>query len=373
VERVWIEKDAGGQRPIGQPAFEDKIVQRAVARLLEAIYEPDLRDCSYGVRPGRSPHQARHAVRERGMQEGIGWIVEAEVRGYCESMDRTRRREVLRQRVKDGRSRRRRGKWVRAGVMEDGVLHHPETGVVQGGVIAPVRAHVFRPQVLEEWCEREVRPRLKGRAFLSRLADDCCIGCALARAARKRMAVRPKRVARLDWTRQPEQTALSAFGTPEARQASAHGNSTCECLGLTHDWATSRRGFGVINRRTARKRRPRTKTSLWRWCRTHRHAPVTYQSRRLGLKVRGHFRYDGSRGHFRLLADVRRYAAQAWRYWLSRRRSTRAIGWETCQRLWPTSALPTPKIVHAICPVLPGRTVMRQSRAKTLATAEPYA
>jgi RNA-directed DNA polymerase len=223
VERVWIEKDDGGQRPIGKPAFEDKIVQRAVAMLLEAIYEQDFQDCSYGFRPGRSPHHALHARRERGMQAGIGWIVDAEVSGYFDSIDRTRLREVLRLRVKDGRIMRLIGKWLRAGVMEDGIVYHPETGVVQGGVISPVLANVFLHHVLDEWFEREVRPRLKGRAFLLRVADDFCIGGEREGDARQIMAVLPKRFARLGLTIHPEKTAVIAFGKPEARQASAKG------------------------------------------------------------------------------------------------------------------------------------------------------
>jgi RNA-directed DNA polymerase len=329
VERVWIEKDDGGQRPIGKPAFEDKIVQRAVAMLLEAIYEQDFLDCSYGFRPGRSPHQALHALRERCMQEGIGWIVDADVSGYFDSIDRTRLREVLRQRVNDGRIMRLIGKWLRAGVMEDGELYHPETGVVQGGVISPVLANIFLHHVLDEWFEREVRPRLKGRAFLLRFADDFCIGC-------------------FGLTIHPEKTALIAFGKPEARQASAQGNGTFEFLGLTHYWAKSRRGFWVIKRRTARKRLRRTQKALWRWCRANRHAPVKYQYQMLCLKLRGHFRYYGIRGNFRLLEEVRRYAERAWRYWLSRRSSKSAIGWGKFQRLLRTYVLPTPKIVHTI-------------------------
>jgi RNA-directed DNA polymerase len=348
VERVWIEKDDGGQRPIGKPAFEDKIVQRAVAMLLEAIYEQDFQDCSYGFRPGRSPHAALHAVRERCMQESIGWIVDADVSGYFDSIDRTRLREVLRQRVNDGRILRLIGKWLRAGVMENGVLHHPETGVVQGGVISPVLANVFLHHVLDEWFERDVRPRLKGRGFLIRFADDFCIGCEREADARKIMAVLPKRFARFGLTIHPEKTALIAFGKPDARQASANGNGTFEFLGLTHYWAKSRRGFWVIKRRTASKRLRRTKKSLWRWCRTNRHAPLKYQYQMLCLKLRGHFRYYGIRGNFRRLEEVRRFAEKAWRYWLSRRSSKSAIGWEKFQRLLQTYVLPTPKIVHTI-------------------------
>jgi len=219
---------------------------------------------------------------------------------------------------------------------------------VQGGVLSPVLATIFRHHVLEAWCEREGRPRLKGRAFLLRFAEDCCLGCEREGDARKIRAVLPKRFARLGVTIPPEKTALSAFGQPEARQASGTGDGTCAFRGLTHDWAQARRGFGVIKRRTARQRRRRTQKSRWRWGRTHRHAPVTYPYQMRCLKWRGHFRYSGIRGNFRLLEEVRRSAEQAWRDWLSWRRSKRAMGWEKCQRRLQTSVRPTPQIVHTI-------------------------
>jgi hypothetical protein len=195
---------------------------------------------------------------------------------------------------------------------------------------------VLRPTLhpaLDEWVERDVRPRLKGRGFLMRFAADFCLGGEREADARQIMAVLPKRFARVGLPMHPEKTAVLAFGKPEARQASAKGNGTFEFLGLTHDWAKSRRGFGVIKRRTASQRLRRTKKSLWRWCRTNRHAPLKYPYQMLCLKLRGHCRYDGSRGDFRLLEDVRRFAEQAWRYWLRRRSSKRAIGWETFPRL----------------------------------------
>jgi RNA-directed DNA polymerase len=348
VERVWIEKDDGSQRPIGKPAFEDKIVQRAVVMLLEAIYEQDFSDCSYGFRPGRSPHAALHELRERGMNEGIGWIVDADVSGYFDSIDRTCLREVLRKRVNDGSILRLIGKWLRAGVMEHGELTHPETGVVQGGVISPVLANIFLHHVLDEWFEREVQPRLKGRSFLTRFADDFVIGCELEADAQKIMGVLPKRFARFGLRIHPTKTTLVVFRKPKASQAWAHGNGTFEFLGFTHYWARTRRGFWVIKRRTARKRLRRTQKALWQWCRYNRHAPLQYQYRMLCVKLRGHFRYYGIRGNFPLLENVRRYAEKAWRYWLSRRSSKSAIDWEKFQKLLALYSLPTPKIVHNI-------------------------
>ena len=348
VERVWIEKDDGGQRPIGKPAFEDKIVQRAVAMLLEAVYEQDFYDGSYGFRPGRSPHEALHELRQRCMTEGIGWIVDADVSGYFDSIDRTRLREVLRKRINDGSILRLIGKWLRAGVMEQGALTHPETGVVQGGVISPVLANVFLHHVLDAWFEGEVRPRMQGRCFLLRFADDFVIGCELEADARKIMTVLPKRFARFGLTIHPTKTALIAFRKPKAHQGSESGNGTCTFLGLTHYWTKSRRGFWVIKRRTARKRLRRTKKSLWRWCRNNRHAPLQYQYQMLCAKLRGHYQYYGIRGNFRLREEVRRSAERAWRYWLSRRSSKSAIGWKKFWKLMQTYIRPIPRIVHNI-------------------------
>jgi RNA-directed DNA polymerase len=348
VERVWIEKEDGRQRPIGKPTFEDKIVQRAVAMLLEAIYEQDFYDGSYGFRQGRSPHDALHELRERCMTEGIGWIVDADISGYFDSIDRTRLRDVLRTRVNDGGLWRLIGKWLRAGVMEEGVLSHPETGVVQGGVISPVLANIFLHHVLDEWFEREVQPRMQGRCFLIRFADDFVIGCEVEADARKIMAVLPKRFERFGLTIHPTKTALVSFRKPTGHKLAGMGNGTFDFLGFTHYWTKSRQGSWVIKRRTARKRLRRTKQALWRWCRTNRHAPLKDQYQMLSLKLRGHFQYYGIRGNFRLLEVIHHYTEEAWRYWLSRRSSKSAIGWEKFQQLLERYILPTPRIVHNI-------------------------
>jgi RNA-directed DNA polymerase len=348
VVRVWIEKEDGGKRPIGKPAFEDKIVQRAVAMLLEAIYEQDFADCSYGFRPGRSPHDALRDLRRRCLTEGASWIVDADVSGYFDRIDRTHLREVLRRRVNDGSIMRLIGKWLRAGVMEEGVIHYPETGVVQGGVISPVLANVLLHHVLDEWFEQEVQPRLKGRSILTRFADDFVIGCEWETDAQRIMAVLPKRFSRFGLSIHPEKTVMIKFRRPMARMASGDGNGTFDFLGLTHYWARSRRGYWVIKRKTARKRLRRAKKSLWRWCRANRHLPLKDQHRMLCQKLRGHFQYYGIRGNSRRIAAVHYHAEEAWRYWLSRRSHKSAISWEKFQKLKKVFVLPAPRIVHQI-------------------------
>lgn len=179
VRRVYIEKEGGKERALGVPAFEDKIVQRAVAMLLEPIYEQDFHPCSYGFRPGKSVHQALHHLREEGMQGWLNWIVDADIQGFFDRLDHGVLRDLLHRRVKDGGIDRLIGKWLNAGVLEAGELLHPERGTPQGGVLSPLLANVYLHYVLDEWFERDVRPRLKGRALLIRYADDFIIGCEL--------------------------------------------------------------------------------------------------------------------------------------------------------------------------------------------------
>lgn len=274
--------------------------------------------------------------------------MDADGSGYFDSLDKIWLRDRLRKRVNEGSIVRLIGKWLHAGGMEEGGLTHPETGVPQGGVLSPVLANIFLHHVLDEWCEREVRPRMKGRCFLIRCADDLVIGCELETDARRIMAVRPQRCARLGLRMHPTKTALIAFRKPAARQETEDGNGPFDFRGLTHYWTTSRRGCWVIKRKTARKRRHRTKKSLGRWCRTNRHAPLKDQYQRLCLKWRGHFQYDGMRGNFRMLEGIAHYAAKAWRDWLRRRSSKSGIGWEPFQKLLRVYPWPIPKIVHNI-------------------------
>jgi RNA-directed DNA polymerase len=273
-------------------------------------------------------------------------MVDADVRGAFASMDRTRRREVLRQRVNDGSLGRLLGKWRRAGVLAHGVLTHPETGVVQGGVLSPVRAKIVLQPGLDAWCEREVQPRLQGRSFLTRFAEDGVSGCELEADAQQSLGVCPKRFARVGRRLHPPKTPLVGFRKPTASQASAQGNGTCECLGVTHDGARTRRGCWGRNRRTARTRRRRTQKAWWPWGRHHRQAPLHYQERLRCVTRRGHLRDYGSRGPCPLLAHVRREAAKAWRSWLRRRRRTRAIDWANVPKRRARSVWPTPTIVH---------------------------
>ncbi|HEY5865658.1 MAG TPA: reverse transcriptase domain-containing protein [Candidatus Tectomicrobia bacterium] len=274
VERVWIEKDDGKQRPIGQPGFEDKSVQRAVVMILEAIFEPELHGFSHGFRKGHSQHQALHALREQCRTCHIAWSVDADVSGFFDNLDWGHLRECIEQRVRDGGILRLLGTWLHAGVLASGALSDPDKGTPQGGVISPMVSNVFLHRVLDEWFVKDVQPRRKGRCFLTRFADDFIIGCALEADARRVMAVVPKRFARFRLTIHPEKTAFMAFKQPPSREPSARGTGSFDFLGFPPSWAKTRCGYWVIKRKTVGKRLRRFMRALWTWCRDNRHAPL---------------------------------------------------------------------------------------------------
>ena len=193
VERVWIAKEDGRQRPIGKPTFEDKVAQRAVTMLLEAVYEGDFRDFSYGFRPRRSAHQALHRLKEQCVKMKVGWIVDADVSGFFDNLDHGLLRDILQRRVNDGGVVRFIGKWLNAGVFEDGALKHTDKGTPQGGVISPMLSNIFLHHVLDDWFVRKLKPRLKGQAFLIRFAADFIVGCTREDDAHRVMAALQER------------------------------------------------------------------------------------------------------------------------------------------------------------------------------------
>ena len=177
IKRVWIDKDNGKKRPIGLTEFEDKIVQKAVAMLLGAVYEQDFYDYSHGFREGHSAHQALADIRSHCMGSDIKWLIDADISGFFDNIDRAKLIEIIKLRVNDGGLIRLIGKWLNAGVVDGEILSYSDKGTPQGGVISPVLANIYLHHVLDEWFTNEVQPRLQGHCFMTRFADDFIIGC----------------------------------------------------------------------------------------------------------------------------------------------------------------------------------------------------
>jgi len=351
VRRVHIPKGTGPEtRPIGIPTFEDKVLQRAVVMVLEPLYEQDFLDCSYGFRPGRSAHQALEALWRQLMAMGGGWVVEVDIRKFFDTLDHGRLRELLQRRVRDGVLLRLIGKWLNAGVLEDGVITTPEQGTPQGGVISPLLANVYLHAVLDEWFERDVKPCLRGQAFLIRYADDFVMGFACESDARRVLEVLPKRFAKYGLTLHPDKTRLVPFVRPSQRPgvgAAEPRPGTFDLLGFTHSWARTRRGGWAVRRRTMASRFSRAVRRIAAWCRLNRHRPVAEQHATLGEKLRGHDAYYGITGNAPMLARLRFVVQRAWRKWLARRRAG-PLPWDLFNRLLRRYPLPPAKVVHSV-------------------------
>jgi len=348
IRRVHIPKDGGKTRPIGISAFEDKLVQDAVREVLEAIYEQDFLDCSYGFRPGRSAHDAVRTL-DRVVHRGqANWILEADIVSFFDSLDRTKLKEMLEVRVADGSLLRLIGKCLRVGVLDGVELSTSEAGTAQGSVLSPLLGNVYLHYVLDLWLETEVKPRLRGRATLIRYCDDFVIGLEHEDDARRVMAVLGKRLGRFGLTLHPDKTRLLPFRRPPVGQKRGKGPATFDFLGFTLYWARTRKGRWGMFCKTRRASLRRTIQSVYDWCRRHRHLPVKVQHQALTRRIQNHFNYFGVSGNFRSLLLVVEQARRSWYKWICRRSQRTRLTWERFADLLRDFPLPRPRITVRI-------------------------
>jgi len=347
LRRVHVPKEGGGLRPIAVSALEDKIVQGALREVLEAVYEQDFMDCSYGFRPGRSAHGAIRALHGGMQGSKVNWIVEADIASFFDSVDRATLQEILRIRIADGSLRRLIGKCLQVGVLEGESFIDPELGTPQGSALSPLLGNVYLHHVLDRWFEREVKPRMAGRVILTRYADDFVLGFERRDDAERVMAVLGKRLGRFGLALQTGKTRLVPFGRPP-RDHRGKGPGTFDFLGFTWSWRRTRRGSWRVACTTRRARRRRILQSVSRYCRRHRHEPVAVQHTALTSSLRGHYNYFGVNGNARSLRGVGRQAMRIWFKWLNRRSQKRSFTWERFNALLRKYPLPVPRITVQI-------------------------
>jgi RNA-directed DNA polymerase len=348
LRRVYIPKEDGSQRAISIPALEDKCVQAATVHLLNAIYEVDFLNCSYGSRPGRDAHQALDEIDRVLFRESITHVLELDIKSYFDSIVRKLLTEMFGRRVSDGSILRLIGKWINVGVIDDGRLLETEEGVGQGQVISPFLANVYLHTVLDKWFEDEIRPRLKGKAFLVRYVDDAVICFQSEEDARKVLEVLGNRFSDYGLTLHPEKTRLVEFGRAALEKAERMGKApaTFDFLGLTHIPERGRSGAYRPGVRTMKKRLKRGLKEVGRWCKKNRHTPVCQQQAALNAKLRGHYQYYGRASNFQNLWRFYRVVRRTWRKWLSRRTRGTPMSWDKFHDLLTRHPLLKPKITH---------------------------
>src|ERR1700674_5830736 len=349
LRRVYILKEDGKQRPLSIPALEDKIVQKAVLEILNAIYEQDFLECSYGFRPGRGPHQALDEVGRVSCTRPTGWILEIDITTYFDSIVREQLMEMIERRISDGSMLQLIRKWIQVGVIDEGRLLVSETGTGQGQTISPLLANIYLHYVLDEWFEHEVKPRLRGTAHEIRCADDAVLCFQYREDAEKVMEVLPKRFAKYGLTLHPEKARLLDFGRYAEEHAKRQGKkpATFDFLGFTHICARSRKGKLTVHVRTMKKRLRRGLTAIAEWCQENRHEPVEEQQQTLNAKLRGHYQYYGLPTNSRSIWKFYRGGCRIWRKWLSRRTRGTGMTWEKYKALLRRHPLLLPRIVHS--------------------------
>jgi len=346
--RVFIPKPDGRLRPLGVAALEDKLLQRAVVEVLNAIYEQDFLGVSYGFRPGRGQHDALDALAVAIDRRRVNWVLDADLRDFFTRLDQGWLGKFLEHRIADRRVLRLIQKWLRAGVIEDGEWSETEEGTAQGASVSPLLANVYLHYVFDLWADRWRRRHAHGDVIFVRFADDYVAGFEHREDAERFLADLRVRFAEFCLELHPEKTRLIEFGRFAARDRQLRGVSkpeTFEFLGLTHICATDRHGRFKLKRVTSKKKMRAKLKSVKTELRRRMHHPIPEQGRWLARVLAGHYNYYAVPDNSEALRAFRYRVIRHWRHALRHRSQKGRITWERTRRLadrW----LPRPRILH---------------------------
>src|SRR6266508_4562259 len=346
--RTYIPRPDGRQRPLAIAALEDKIVQRATAAVLNAIYEEDFLGLSYGFRPGRSTHDALDALDVGINSTKVNWILDADIRSFFDEISQEWLVRFLKHRIGDRRIIRLIQKWLKVGVLEDGIVTVSVRGTGQGAVISPLLANIYLHYVLDLWAHRWRRHEATGDMIIVRYADDFIVGFEHESDARRFLDAMRARLQEFALALHPEKTRLIAFGRRAAANREQHGlgkPETFNFLGFTFICGKTRRGGFLIHRKTRRDRMRAKLKEIKKVLRLRMHWPIPAQGKWLGQVVAGYYNYHAVPTNFRSLVAFRAHATTLWMRALRRRSQKDRINWERIHAL-AAKWLPQPRILH---------------------------
>jgi group II intron reverse transcriptase/maturase len=346
--RVYIPKSDGKKRPLAIAALEDKIVQRAVMTVLNQIYEEDFLGLSYGFRPGRGQHDALDALVVGITTRKVNWILDADIQSFFDSVDRSWLARFLEHRIGDKRIVRLIQKWLKAGVLEDGVVTNSETGTGQGAVISPLLANIYLHYVFDLWAEQWRKRDARGDMIIVRYADDIVLGFEHEADARRFWEAMRERMGKFSLTLHPTKTRLIAFGRPVAAERASLGlgkPETFDFLGFTFICGRSRRGGFLVKRKSRRDRMRAKLREIKEELRRRMHQPIPDQGRWLRSVVQGVFAYHAVPTNGSTLGAFRHHVTTLWRRTLRRRSQKDGLTWHVVRRL-ADQWLPSPRILH---------------------------
>jgi len=349
AKRVYIPKNDKETRPLGLPAIEDKIVQKGIARILEAIYEADFMDCSYGFRPKRSCHQALKVVNDTIMSKPVSYVIEADIKGFFDHVSHDWMMKFLQVRIRDSSLLLLIRRFLKAGYMESGLLVRTDEGTPQGGNLSPMLANIFLHYVLDLWFVKRVKPSVAGQCYLVRYADDFVCMVQNRHIAREIEAMLRERFAKFGLTLHPEKTRTISFGRFERENAHRQGrkSNTFDFLGFTHFCGLSRKGTFLLGRKTSGKKFRKACTEINNWLRQIRSVMcIKDWWPLLAAKLRGHYNYYGVSGNSRMIVRFGYVTIRAVIKWLNRRSQRRSFTWKQLNAYLAHYRLPRPRIVH---------------------------
>jgi RNA-directed DNA polymerase len=358
AKRVYIPKDEHSTRPLGLPALEDKIVQKGIAEIMEAIYEADFLDCSYGFRPGRGCHQAINAVDKTIMTQPINHVIDADIKAFFDSVSHLGLMKCLQVRIKDPSFLLLVQRFLKAGYFETGQVVATEQGTPQGGNLSPMLSNIFLHYVLDLWFEKRAKRQVRGVSFLVRYADDFVCMVQYQDDALRILEALRERFTQFDLVLHPEKTRVISFGRYERQNAQRQKRrpNTFDFVGFTHYCDASRRGKFIVGRQTSRKKFLKKCGELNEWlkavrnrCQVKEWWPV------LKAKLRGHYQYYGVSGNMRLLSRFYWLTVRLAMKWLNRRSQKHSFSCEGFGAYLKHYPLPKPRIVHDLYTLSPVR------------------